>query len=192
MKIHFKILAMALLSGLLATSALAYDDDRDEGAPYIALNVGKGAIYPGCNNGFANCMDYNQNVYFATFGYQYTPMWALEGNWGKTGFISGTPSIFMMGFSGSAVGTLHLGDTLAAFAKVGVTYGDFRTNGPIPAAYVFNPAGYSPSGGIGLQLDFTPHLSMRVQGDFWGRYTVLTNAKKMNIVTATAGLMWRY
>ncbi len=192
MKIHFKVLAMALLAVLFSSPAFALDDDREEDAPYVALNVGKGIIYPGCNTGFSNCMAYNQNVYFATYGYQYTRMWALEASWGKVGYVSATPSIYVMGFSASAVGTVHLGDTLAVFAKAGVTYGDFRTSGPIPAIYVFNPAGYSPSGGIGLELDFTPHLAMRVQGDFWGRYTVLTNASKMNIVTATAGLMWRY
>jgi hypothetical protein len=194
MKIQFKILAVALLSGVLAAPAFAddYDGSDNDGGAYVALNVGKGAIYPGCNTGFSNCKSYNQNVYFATYGYQYTPRWALELNYGKGGYISAAPSILALTLTGSAVGTVNLGDTLSVFAKVGLTYGDFRANGTIPAGYIFNPSGVSPSGGIGLQFNFTPHLSARVQGDFFGRYTVLTNAAKMNIVAATAGLMWRY
>ncbi len=198
MKIHFKILAMALLSGLLAAPAYALEgeevfaDQHSGPGPYVALTVGKGAIYPGCVAGFANCQDYNQNVYFATYGYEFTPMWGLEAAYGKMGYISATPSIMALGLSVEGIGTLRLGDTLAVYAKAGAAYGDFRSNAPIPAAYVFNPAGYSPAGGIGLRINFTPHLAMRVQGDYWGSYTVLTNAKKMNIVTTTVGLMWRY
>lgn len=194
MNIQFKILTVALLTGLLAAPAFADDlsDDAEGSGPYVALNVGKGAMYPACVSGFANCQSYNQNIYFATYGFQYTPRWALELNYGKGGHIAADNGmgILALVLSGSAVGTLHLGDTLAAFAKVGVSYGDFR--GYAPAIYKLNNGGVSPSGAIGLEFNFTPHLSARVEGDFFGSYNVLIGAKKMNIMGATAGLMWRY
>lgn len=198
MKIHFKIFAVALLAGLVAAPACAVEgeeafaDQHSGPGPYLALNMGKSAITSGCNAGFANCTARNQTVYFGTFGYDYTPSLALEANWGKIGFISATPNINMMGVSVQGVGTVHLGDFLGVYVKAGVAYGDFRTDGPIPAPYSLNPSGYSPSGGVGLRLNFTPHLAMRIQGDYWGSYNVLANAKKMNIVTSTIGLMWRY
>jgi hypothetical protein len=197
MKIHFKILAVTALSVLLAAPALADDEDafaeqHSGPGPYIALALGKGAIYPGCNTGFTNCQAYNQNVYFATYGFQYTPTWGLEANYGKGGYISGTPAILALTLSVSGVGTIHLGDSLSVFAKAGVTYGDFRANGPIPAGYILNPSGISPSGGVGILLNFSRHLSMRVSGDYLGSYSVLTNAKKMNVVATTVGLQWRY
>jgi Outer membrane protein beta-barrel domain len=198
MKIHFRILAIALLSGLLSAPAFALEgeeafaDMHSGPGPYVALNMGKGVMSPACNAGFANCQTYLANVYFATYGFDYTPMWALEATYGKIGNISASPMIEALGLSVEGVGTLHLGDTLAVFAKAGAAYGDFRINGTVPAGYIFHPSGVSPAGGIGLRFNFTPHLSMRVQGDYWGSYGVLSGAKKMNIVTTTIGLMWRY
>lgn len=191
MKIQFKILAIALLSGLLATPALA--QEYDGGRPYVALNVGKGIINKGCAAGLANCTDNKAYAYFATYGFQFTPNWALEANYGKAGYISSQyVGIMALTLSVSGVATVHMSDALAAFAKLGLTYGDFRANAPVPAPYSLNPSGYSPSGGVGLQFDFTPHLSLRVQGDYLGSYGVLAGAPRVQMVAGTAGLMWTY
>lgn len=191
MKIQFKILAATLLSGLLATPAFA--QEYDGGRPYVALNVGRGIINKGCAAGLVNCTDNKAYAYFATYGFQFTPNWALEASYGKAGSVSSTNlGIMALTLGVSGVATVHMSDTLAVFAKAGLTCGDFRVSGTVPAAYTVNPSGYSPSGGVGIQFDFTPHLSLRVQGDYLGAYGVLAGAPRVKMVAGTAGLMWAY
>ena len=194
MKIQFKILAVALVAGLIAAPAFADDYDEDEGGgAYVALSIGHGIINHGCAAGLANCYDNRATAYFATFGYQFTPMWALEANYGRAGYISSaTSDILLLTLSVSGVATVHMTDSLAAFAKAGVTYGDFRASSPTAVPYNINPSGYSPSGGVGLRFNFTPHLSLRLEGDYLGSYSALAGAPQMHIVAGTAGLMWQY
>ena len=79
MAIHYKArtLALTLICCLLASPAIA----DDEGG-YVALDVGNSGI--------------GGHTYYATYCYQYTPMWAMEVSYGKEGYVSSS------GFAGNA------------------------------------------------------------------------------------------
>lgn len=180
-------LLLAFLSCLPA-AAMA----QDEGA-YVALNLGRGEMLHACSSpGIgAPCTDNKAYAYFATYGYQYTPMWGLEANYGKMGYTnSGGYSLLALGLTLEAVATLRMGDTFSVFARGGIAYADFRQNGfpPVPATL----SGTSPAGGIGLQIDFNPKLAMRAQADYFGGYTVFPGASKIQLLTGSVGMMVKY
>ncbi len=171
---------------ILPASAMA----DDEGV-YIALNVGKGSLLHGCGGQagvVSPCSDNKAHSYFATYGYQYTPMWGLEANYGKVGNAG---ALLALALTFEGVATLHMGDFLSVFVKAGVAYADFRQTISPPVLNAIS-SGYSPAGGAGLQFDFTPKLAMRVQADYFGSYSIVTGAPKVHMLTATAGLMAKY
>ncbi|HKB61162.1 MAG TPA: hypothetical protein VKC56_14085 [Gallionellaceae bacterium] len=81
MRIQHKAWTLALLGLLFATPAFS-----DEG-PYVYVTGGAGLAYNACQSPLiagASCND-KSAVFRAGFGYQYTPMWALEASYGQFG-----------------------------------------------------------------------------------------------------------
>lgn len=197
MTIHNKLWVLVLLCFLpasaLAASSMA--DVSDEGA-YVALNVGRATMMQGCKAPVgvvgASCVDSKAYGYFATFGYQYTSMWGLEVNYGKIGNVSSTGYYLRTaGLSLSAVASLHMTDAFAVFAKAGATYADFRQDPPA-TAIMPTSSGYSPSGGIGVELDVSPKLALRAQADYFGGYTIYTGSPKVHILVNSVGMVVKY
>jgi len=190
MTIRFIALLLAFLC-CLPVSALA---DDEEGA-YIVFNVGKSSVLHGCSNPGvgANCAASKGYAYFATYGYQYTPMWGLEASFGKSGsVVADGYSLRALSLTVEAVATLRMSDVFAVFGKAGLAYTDFNTGTSIISPVPLTSSGYSPAGGIGLQFDFTPKLALRVQADYFGGYTLYSGSPKANLLVNSIGLMTKY
>lgn len=191
MTIRFVALLLALLCCLPASAPAA---DDEEGA-YLVLNVGKASVLHGCSNPGvgANCAANKGFAYFATYGYQYTPMWGLEANFGKSGsVVADGYSLRALSLTVEAVVTLRMSDTFAVFGKAGMAYTDFNTGTSIISPVPLKTSGYSPAGGIGLQFDFTPKLALRAQADYFGAYTLYSGSPKATLLVSSIGLMTKY
>lgn len=190
MAIRYKAWALALFCCSLAASAMA---DDDEGA-YVALNVGRGSLFSACKSPVAgpSCVDNRGFAYFATYGYQYTPMWGLEASYGKLGSATSTGwDLRAFGLSVAAVATLHMGDFVSVFARAGLVRTEFKID-ITPATIAPLSAANSPIAGVGLQFDFTPKLALRVQADYFGAYTIYSGAPRVRILANSFALMSKY
>ncbi len=196
MKIHYKILSALLSAFLFAAPAFA-DRDGDDGA-YVALNVGPAVVFKDCNPpGVATSCSTDRKVhaYFAAFGYQYSPFWALEASYGKIGYISsGGYGIMPLGLSVSGVLNLNVIEEFGLYVKVGATYVNFHQDNPPPATVTapFLTNGTSLSGGVGLRYALTPKLDLLIQGDYFGSYTVYTGTTKVRMFAGTIGFRAKY
>lgn len=150
MKIHCKILALALTFCLLASTAMADDD----GSVYVTISAGKSYSANACQSdsltwvaiygGNGGCSA-KSVAYRVGFGYQYTSMWGLEVNYGQFGYASAegyanlpdaalppgagassyTWQLKATGLALQAVATVHLGDEFSVFGKFGVASVNF-------------------------------------------------------------------
>lgn len=191
MTIRHKTWAVAAALLLFTMPALARDDDGD-GGPYLALNVGQSIIFDDCappGMPSSCAMNRKTHAYFGTFGYQYTPMLALEASYGKVGYLS-SYMVMPLGLSVQAVATVDMGDIFSVFAKAGATYMSLRNDG-VPSA-AFRSNGTSLTGGVGIRIPVNAKLSFVVQGDYFGSYTIFEGMPQARLMAATIGLMQRY
>src|SRR5512135_686955 len=88
MTLRYKVWALALISCLVAASAMA--DDDSEGA-YVFISGGEAFMRNACMSPIipsgTSCVE--RNVAFrGGLGYQYTSMWGLEASYGQFGYAS--------------------------------------------------------------------------------------------------------
>ncbi len=198
MKILYKILSVAAAALLFAAPAFAAYQEG-EGGPYVALNVGQAVVFNDCNPpGVATSCTTDRHVhaYFAAFGYQYSPFWALEASYGKIGYITSAGyGVMPLGLSVSGVFNLNVIDEFGLYVKVGATYVNFHQDNP-PAAplvtppFIQNATGLS--GGVGLRYAINPKLDFLIQGDYFGSYAVYDGATKVRLFTGTIGFRAKY
>jgi opacity protein-like surface antigen len=190
MTIQHKTWALALITCMLAAPALADDSDT----AYVAFNLGRGTLLHGCSSPAVggSCWDNKGDAYFFTYGYQYTPMWGLEANFGKTGNVSSTGGgLQAVSLTVEAVATLPMSENFSVFVKGGIGYTNFTPNA-IGPAFKFTPSATSPAGGAGLQYYFTPKLALLLQADYFGGYSPIGGAPRVNILVNSIGLKVRY
>lgn len=227
MKIHCKILALALTCCLLTSTAMA----EDEGSAYVTISAGQSYASNACQSGWiaavaaaggtGSCSS-KSVAYRAGFGYQYTPMWGLEVNYGQFGYASSDGNVVVPGLAGTssyawqlraiglalqATATLHMGDALSVFGKFGIARVEFDErmyvwNINIPAPYVnvyYNPvvnaARNTPALGAGVQLDVTPHSAIRAMVETFGShdiYNIYGQSTKVSLRTVSVGYMYKY
>ena len=221
MATHYKIWILALTSSLIAAPALAYDDDLGESeGPYLFVTAGG-------NSGLHLCASPNQpnpatchslTVGFrGGLGYQYTPMWGLEVNYGSfgraysDGFANfGAPvgsgnyawEMKAQGMAIQGVATLHMGDDLAVFGKFGlarVEYDEFlgiasQATGNWVLINPVHAAKNTAALGAGIRYDVTPHGTIFVIYENFGSYNVynLPVQYTVSLNMVSAGLMYRY
>ncbi len=151
---------------LTCSIASSWANAESREGPYVFVSAGKSAMTNACQSawlpylsslgGTGTCSE-KSVAYSAGFGWQYTPTWGLEINFGKFGYAdsSGTANFAAYGIgmanyswqlkaAGVALQgtfTLHLSDDLAVLGKFGLARIDFTEY-----LYAWNPgipAGYS-------------------------------------------------
>lgn len=199
MAIRYKAWVLALICGVLATPAMAKDEDAYEGA-YLAFSAGRDLAKNACKSPWvvagSSCTEQDYGYRFG-YGYQFTPTWALEANYGDFAHASSTGNANFgapvgvgtyawqfkaTGFAIQAVGTLHMGDFLAFFGKAGWARVDFNESMTILAPT--SPTGVwqgiptvgssknAAALGAGVELSFTPHTAMRFQAESFGTHDI--------------------
>jgi hypothetical protein len=224
---RYKFWALALTFCLLAAPAMA--DDK-EGA-YVFITAGQSVMRNGCQSAWvtsfaalgskATCSE-KSTVYRVGFGYQYTPMWGLEANYGTMGYAGQDGYAFLPGYATAssyswqmkaaglaiqAVATMHMSDSLAVFGKFGLARVEFTEymyswNINIPAPFtnnywspVVNTTRTTPALGAGIKYDVTPHASVLALVESYGShdiYNLYGNGTKVRLLSASAGLMYKY
>lgn len=219
MTIRHKTWALALLACAFAAPALA--DDRE--GMYVFITGGMGVEYNACKSPLipagAGCSD-TSPLLRGGFGYQYSPMWALEVSYGQVGHASSTgfatypapigAAQFNWGLSAlalavQAVATVHMTDSMAAFVKVGaanVNYAETLDVYTVPTGvhYVGTPTASATKTnialGAGLRFDVTTNGSVLLLGEYFGQNDLYGGtygvSGKIRLVMASVGLMWRY
>lgn len=207
--------------------------DDDEGA-YVFITGGKSYLRNACQSDSLNWLAFlgstgscseSSPAFRAGFGYQYTPTWGLEVSYGSIGYavqkgqVNFPPPPIDIGtayyswqlravaLAVQAVATLHMGDNLAVFGKVGlarVEYDErvYAVNGTLPPgaiSYHYDPVVHTnrnaPALGAGVRLDVTPHGSLLLLVESFGSHDVYSRygqTAKVQPVTASFGLMYRY
>ncbi len=194
MKTYYKSWILALSASLFAAPAFAVDEE----GPYVSLNVGQAVVFKDCNPpGIATSCSTDRNVhaYFAAFGYQYSPFWALEASYGKIGYISSAGyGVMPLGLSVSGVFNLNVIDEFGIFVKVGATYVSFHQDAVTNTAAdnLFRSNGTGLSGGVGIRYAINPKLDFVVQGDYFGSYTVYTGTSRVRMFAGTIGFKAKY
>jgi hypothetical protein len=111
------------------------------------------------------------------------------------------------GLAVQGVGTFHLSDSLAVIAKAGIA--DLRFTEYMYTIDQNLPPGYtnyywepvvrydtlSPALGAGIRFDLGPHGSLFLIGETFGSHSIYGlygNSTKVTLVSASAGLMYRY
>jgi hypothetical protein len=197
MRIQYKAWTLALLGLLFAAPAFA-----DEG-PYVYVTAGAGLAYNACQSPLivpgTTCND-KSAVFRAGFGYQYTPMWALEASYGQYGYANAAgygifnfpaptgPGVGSFSWQLKATGpavqavwTLHMTDTFATFVKFGAAYVNYDEYENVVAAsngtswYIAptaSTARLNPAAGVGLRYDVGPHGTLFVVGEYFGQNNI--------------------
>ncbi len=197
MKTYCRTWILALIALLFAAPAFA-EYQEEEGGPYVALNVGQAVAFKDCNPpGIATTCSTDRNVhaYFAAFGYQYSPFWALEASYGKIGYISSAGyGIMPLGLSVSGVFNLNVVEEFGIYVKVGATYVSFHQDSPPPATVTapFIANGTGLSGGVGIRYAINPKLDFVVQGDYFGSYSVYLGTSRVRLFAGTIGFRAKY
>lgn len=223
MTIRQKTWALALAACMFAAPALA--DDR-EGA-YVYITGGMGLAQNACSSALipagTTCTQ-RSGVFRAGFGYQYSPMWALEASYGQYGYASSAGYIANVNFPAptgpspasfswqlkatgavvQAVASVHMTNDFIVFGKAGVAqvvYDEYmhltaQSNG---SSWYLSPTAsttrFNPALGVGIRMDVTPNGSLLLLAESFGQnniYNVYGQAQKVRLLTASAGLMWRY
>lgn len=191
--------------------AFGDDDDFDPGTgPYVYVSGGPALAYNACTSyalifvqsygGTGNCDDKNF-AYRAGFGYQFSPMWALETSWGQfgsadqRGFASFPApvgpgnyawTLKANGWALQAVTTMHITTHTAVFAKFGVArveYDEILFVQPTLLPPPPNTSGwaYGPTVNdkanvaalaAGFQIDTGPHGSIRFAAESYGSHNI--------------------
>lgn len=218
MTIRYKHWTLALLGSLLTVPALA---DNSEGA-YVYVSAGQGYARNACVSTMLppgqTCAE--KSVLFrAGYGYQFSSMWGLEASYGQFGYASSDGfatfpapvgagnyswQLRANGLAVQGVATLHMGDVLSVFGKFGlarVEYDEFLGVAPTatsPSGVTY-PTVHSnrnaPALGAGVQLDVTPHGSLRFMVESFGShpiYNVYGSTTRVRLITASMALMYRY
>lgn len=218
MAIRYKAWTLALACGLFAVPALA---DDSEGA-YVFVSAGQAFAHNACSSPIippGNSCSEKTVAYRVGFGYQYTPTWGLEANYGQFGFAESTgfagfpapvgPGFYSWqlkanGFALQGVATLHMGDTFALIGKLGlarVEYDEFLgVQAPTsPTGWYYYPTVNDKRNtvalGAGAQFDVTPHGSIRLMVESFGNhdiYAIYGSTTKVRLLTGSVGLMYRY
>jgi len=187
MAIRYKAWVLALLCGVLATPAMA----SDEGA-YVSLSLGNSNVINGCQAAplvGTGCSDKTGFSYRATYGYQYTPTWALEASYGKLGSASGGGYLLLaLGLSVTATATLHLGDTLAVYVKGGFVRAELKESGTYYSSSSMN----RPIIGAGIEYSVTPQFAIRLQGDHFGIYDLGHGGPKIQLLANSIVFVEKY
>lgn len=223
MATHYKIWILAFAASLFAAPAWAQppDDGLAEGeGPYLFVTAGASASYHACASpnqpNSATCHSL-QPGFRAGLGYQYTPMWALEVNYGSMGIAYSDgyatfpapvgPGNYnwqmrARGLSVQAVATLHMGDELSVFAKAGlarVEYDEWLgvsspTTGNWYLVNSIHANKNQPAVGAGVRYDVGPHGSIFAIYETWGKYDVYNVGTfySVSLTMVSGGLMWRY
>ena len=205
MTIRYKFWALALTFSMLAAPAMA---DDTEGA-YVFITAGISKMQNGCDSGWvtggaAPCSS-THPVARVGVGYQYTPMWGLEVNYGQFGSANSDGfaifpaqsttvvqsyewQIKATGLAVQAVATVHMSDALSVFGKFGVASVNFDESihtwsnilTPPNIAYtewypVVQTTKTAPALGAGVKYDVTPHGSVFVIGEYFGSHDIYSS-----------------
>ncbi len=217
MRIRYRTWAWALAIFVFAVPAMA--DERE--GPYVFITGGAGIEQNACNSPWivagTPCND-KSAVFRAGVGYQYSPMWALELNYGQFGdavsagwaTFAGGPGLAAWswelkatGLAVQGVATVHMTDEFAVFGKFGVAAVKYdesmRLASPTTGYWTGTPTAsttrYNPALGAGIRLDVTEHGTVLFlvesfgQNNIYGMYGV---GSKVRLVTGSVGLMWRW
>ncbi len=218
MTIRHKTWALALIACIFAAPALA--DDRE--GPYVFITGGMGVEYNACKSpqipAGASCSDISP-LFRVGFGYQYSPMWALEGSYGQVGSANSSSyavdpvlglgqvrwNLSALALAVQAVATLHMTDNMAAFAKFGVaniTYDESANFTTFPGGVRYNTVPTASTNrtniavGAGLRFDVSTNGSILLLGEYYGQNDIYGGVygvnSKIRLVMGSVGLMWRY
>ena len=230
MAILYKAWALALTCCLLASTAMA----EDEGSAYVFISAGQSYAANACQSawipylasyGGSNSCNSKSIAYRAGYGYQFTPTWGLEINYGQFGYASSDgyvnfpapptnigPANYSWqlkatGLALQGTATVHMGDVLSIIGKFGFARVEFDErmyawNLNVPAGYsnyyytpAINTARNAPALGGGIQLDVSPHASMRIMVETFGShdiYNAYGQSVKVSLRTISFGLMYKY
>lgn len=213
MKIRCNATILAVLS-FLAVPAMA--EDR-EGA-YVYVSAAQAYARNACASpalpAGQSCTQSSLAIR-AGYGYQFTSMWGLELNGGQfAGANSDGYSTFAApvgaanyswqlkatGLAVQGVATLHMGDVLSVFGKFGLARVEYvESMTAANGTFVFNPTATTnrsvPALGAGVQLDVTPHGSLRFMVESFGSSDVYRNGgstTRVRLVSGSVALMYRY
>lgn len=231
MTIRYKSWALALVSLLFAFPALAAQYENEGEGPYLFVTAGAAKSNNACKSGWittilpaagstAPCTE-TRAIYRVGLGYQYTPVWGLEINYGtfgratSTGYANlGNPTpdsyswqLKASGLAIQGVATVHLLDNVAVFGKFGLARVEFdefmyswnQNLPPTATNYYWTPVVRSnpvaPALGAGIRYDVGLHGSILLQAETWGShqiYGIYGVTSKVTLVAASVGLMYRY
>jgi hypothetical protein len=229
MAIRFNAWLLAPLCCLLASPAMAETGEIgqiDETNSYVSVNAGLNKTTQACNESpllagtvLGTCNAGGRRgtyLYRLAYGYQFTRAWGMEVSYGDLAYASGngilatgpapavgiTPYSWSLKTTGWAVGgtgTLHLGNVVSLFGKLGLVRAEFKEDiNYFPINGRFQGAGPAPAithpfAGAGVQIDFKPTFGIRVQIEHFGNYDVYgSNLPKIRLIQASGGLVFKF
>lgn len=192
MKKYSLILAMSLLMGLIASSAMA-------GNFYGAVDIG-GVEAPDSCSGLTGFSCANSEVaYRIAAGYQFDPIWGVEISYGDLGNskLSGVTSgvaiseeTRISAVQAAATGTYRVTQSLSMIGKVGIATTFVNQSGTsgeagLIASSSANATSTRLSFGIGAQYDVTKSFAVRAQYESLGNVgNDTTGTAKIALISA--------
>ncbi|HEY6094511.1 MAG TPA: porin family protein [Gallionellaceae bacterium] len=189
-----KILAVALLSALVATPVLAADNS---GAFYGAIDYGTLAM--------ADWTLDNPSSTSLSAGYHFSPVWAVEGGYTAISDVTrvsasgtGTFTYSQSMWSAVAVGTYAVNDSFELFGKLGlgIVSGKAAVTGTTTLNGVANTSSNAITGsviyGIGAQYNFNKQVGVRAQYESLGKTTYDTAYTGLDLTRASVGLIYNF
>lgn len=212
-----------LLGLLASPTAFAAAVFGEEYKSYVSVNAGVSQERNACATTItvgANCTE-KWSAYRLAYGYQFTPAWGVEISYGDLGYaeekgifpvapapatgnnIPYTWSMKATGWAFFGTGTLNLGQHVSLFGKLGGVRAEFKED-------AYFAAGGSPSGwwylanavntsltrvayGAGIQINFTPRVSLRGQYEDFGKYDLFgADVPKIGLRMASGALLLRF
>ena len=190
MKTAAKILAVALVSGAMATSAMAESF-------YGALDAGQSTAKDACTGlpaGVTGCKD-TASMFRVTGGYQFAPMWGAEVSYGAYGKASAGTGFGLSvdwqlsGLQVSGTGTFPLGDAFALIGKLGIARTDLKLSG---GGASVSATSTKLAYGIGAQYDFTKSIAARAQYENLGKVGDANTTGTSTVTLLSAGVVFKF
>jgi OmpA-OmpF porin, OOP family len=158
---------------------------------YVGVSLGRPDYSLGCGAGGRPCDNPDGALRLYTGG-MFTPHLGLELAWldlGRADRGGGTAQA--RGFDVSLVGRVRLGESFAAYGRLGTTWGRTRLGVDAASGLVGGEAsGWGLSYGAGLSLDMTPHWSALLE---WTQHDFRFPGDTTEPVSATSvGLLYRF
>lgn len=193
-------------SSLIINAGYAKEKNACTSPWYTAVMNGTG-----CSEG--------HTAYRLAYDYQFTPTWGMEVSYGDFGNAQGHGTVLMTGvpyqsnwslksggWAFAGTGTLHLGDSVSFFGKIGGARPEFQeklntsnnyTGVTINNIGIVNSAKSSLTYGVGCQIDISSGFAIRAQFENFGTYDVygqygIPGSAKVTLTMASAGLVLKF